>query len=191
MVISEIQRVVKSLELDRFPTHSEMIEYFGDKSLTNKISKSGGTKFWANKMKFNIKDCESEFGDFYEKYAIKDILRHAGLSGYQNKAGYPYDLTINKHIKVDVKSSTVIENKNNYENHSFNLEKREPTCDIFILYCIDKNDDIHKTYVVPSCHVYGQTQVGISAYGNSKWDKYKNEWKIFNTYNDFYLTLVG
>ena len=191
LVVSEIERVIKSLELDRFPTHSEMIEYYGNKSLTNKISKSGGTKYWAKLLGYSVKDCESEFGDYFERYSIEDILAHTNLKSYKNKVGYPYDITTNKHIKVDVKSSTIIENNNGYKYHSFNLEKKEPTCDIYILYCVDELNKIYKTYIIPSCHVYGQTQIGISALGQSKWDKYKNNWIIFNTYNDFYSKLVS
>ena len=191
MVISEIERVVKSLELDRFPTHSEMTEYYGNKALTNKISKSGGTKYWAKLLGYEVKDCESEFGDYFERYSIEDILTHTGLKSYKNKVGYPYDVTTNKHIKVDVKSSTIIENNRGYEYHSFNLEKKEPTCDIYILYCVDDTNKIYKKYIIPSCHVYGQTQIGISAFGKSKWDKYRNNWDVFNVYNDFYSKLVG
>ncbi len=191
LVISSIERVINSLELDRFPTHSEMVEFYGDRSLTNKISKSGGTKYWAARLGYSVKNCESEFGDFYERYSIDDILKNTKLKSYKNKVGYPYDITTNKHIKVDVKSSTIIENNNGYKYHSFNLEKKEPTCDIYILYCIDNSDLIYKTYIIPSCHVYGQTQIGISAYGISKWDRYKNNWAIFNTYNEFYQKLVG
>lgn len=115
LVISSIKRVIKSLELDRFPTHSEMIEFYGDRSLTNKISKSGGTKYWASRLGY--KNCESEFGDFYERYSISDILKNTKLKSYKNKVGYPYDITTNKHIKVDVKSSTIIENNNGYKYH--------------------------------------------------------------------------
>lgn len=189
MVVSEINRVVQSLELDRFPTHSEIEQFYGNKSLTNKISKSGGTKYWASRLGYGVKDCESEFGDYFERYAIDDIYQHTGLSSYKNKVGYPYDITTNKHIKVDIKSSTIIKNIYGYKLHSFNLEKKEPTRDIYILYCLNDNDEIHKTIIIPSCHVYGQTQIGISAYGNSKWDKYRDQWEWFNTYNDFYIKL--
>lgn len=177
--------------MDRFPTHSEMTEYYGNKALTNKISKSGGTKYWAKLLGYDVKDCESEFGDYFERYSIEDILTHTGLKSYKNKVGYPYDVTTNKHIKIDVKSSTIIENNRGYEYHSFNLEKKEPTCDIYILYCVDTTNKIYKTYVIPSCHVYGQTQIGISAFGKSKWDKYKDNWSVFDVYNDFYNKLVG
>lgn len=186
LIISEINRVIQSLELDRFPTHSEIESFFGNKALTMKISKSGGTKYWANRLGYDVKKCESEFGDFYETYALNDIAKHTSYTGYKNKVGYPYDLTINHHIKVDVKSSSIITNNQGYQYYSFNLEKKEPTCDIYLIYCLSNDNEIFKKYIIPSCKLYGQTQMGISAYGNSKWDSYINYWNIFSIYDEFY-----
>lgn len=168
-----------------------MTEYYGKQSTGNKISKSGGTKYWAKSLGYEVKDFESKFCDYFERYSIEDILTHTGLKSYKNKVGYPYDVTTNKHIKVDVKSSTIIENNKGYEYHSFNLEKKETTCDIYILYCVDTTNKIYKTYIIPSCHVYGQTQISIFTFGKSKWDKYRDNWNVFNIYNDFYNKLVG
>ena len=186
LIISEITRVIKALELDRFPTHSEIENFYGNKSLAIKISKSGGTKYWANRLGYEVKQCESEFGDFYETYALNDIFNNTSFRGYKNKVGYPYDLTINHHIKVDVKSSSLITNNQGYQYYTFNLEKKEPTCDIYLIYCLSKENEIFKTYIVPSCKLYGQTQIGISAFGNSKWDSYINYWNIFYIYDEFY-----
>ena len=192
MVTSEINKIMKSLELDRFPTHSEIESFCGNKTLTNKIAKSGGTKYLADKLGYGVKHCESEFGNYYEEFAIGDINLHTGLVSYKNKVRYPYDITTNKHIKVDIKSSTIIMNDKGYEYYSFNLEKREPTCDIFILYCINnQKHNIDKTYIIPSCHVYGHTQKGVSAYGKSKWDKYKDQWIWFEKYNKFYNEVMA
>lgn len=190
LVISEILKVISALELDRFPTHSEIIDYFGNRSLAARISKSGGTKYWADLLGCKVKDCESESGDYFERYSIHDISNHTKLSSYKNKIGYPYDITTNKHIKVDVKSSSITENNYGYKLYSFNLEKKEPTCDIYILYCLNDINKVKKTYIIPSCHVYGQKQIGISAYGISKWDRYRDKWTYFNLYNDFYTELV-
>ena len=187
MIVSELKHIINSLGLDHFPTHNEMIEYFGNRALTNKISKSGGTKYWAEVIGYPVKkDCESEFGDYFEIFSIQDIKEHTGFESYKNKVGYPYDITTNKHIKVDVKSSSIIENNQGYKYHSFNLEKKEPTCDLFILYCVDEENKIYKTYIIPSCCVYGQTQIGISAFGISKWDKFIDRWSLFITFNKFY-----
>lgn len=191
LVEEEIKRAMNSLGLDRFPTHSELERFYGNKSLTNKISKSGGTKFWANKLGYGVKDCESEFGDYFERYALEDIFRHTGLESYKNKIRYPYDITVNKHIKVDVKSATVTEVKNGYKYNSFNLEKSEPTCDIYLLYSLNEMDKVHKTTIIPSCHVYGMTQIAIPVYRNSKWDRYRDNWFWFDKYNLFYKEIIN
>lgn len=160
------------------------------KALAVKISKSGGTKYWAKKLGYGIKSCESEFGNYYEKYALQDIFSHTLLSGYVNKVGYPYDLTVNHNIKIDVKASNIVTNNVGYKYHSFNIEKSNPTCDIFIFYCIDEADRIYKTYIVPSCKFYGQTQVGISAEGVSRLDKYIDNWNLLLKYDDFYSNII-
>ena len=189
LIEERILEVINSLGLDRFPTHSEIEKCKDGKALAVKISKSGGTKYWAKKLGYGIKDCESEFGNCYEKYALDDIFSHTYLSGYITKVGYPYDLVINHNIKIDVKVSNILTNNSEYKYHSFNLEKNEPTCDIFILYCLDEAGDVYKTYIVPSCIFYGQTQVGITANGNSRLDKYIDNWNLILKYDDFYMNL--
>lgn len=190
LIKERILLVINTLGLDRFPTHSEMEQCADGKALAVKISKSGGTKYWAKKLGYGIKDCESEFGNYYEKYALDDIFTHTNLSGYITKVGYPYDLMVNHNIKIDVKASNIITNSVGYRLHTFNLEKNEPTCDVFILYCINDANDVYKTYIVPSCKFYGQTQVGVSADGISKLDKYINNWNLLHKYDDFYEKLL-
>lgn len=189
LIKTQIIDVVETLGLNRFPTHKEIINFYGNMALANKISKSGGTKYWAEKLNYKVKNCDSEFGEYFEKYSIQDIYNHTGLNSYKNRVGYPYDITTNKHIKVDVKSSSIVINKNGCRYNSFNLEKSEPTCDIYLLYCLNDAKNIHKTLIIPSCVVYGQTQIGVSTYGWSKWGKYRDNWKIFDTYDEFYKKL--
>lgn len=191
LIIENVLRIMEELDLKTFPTHSEMEQCKDGKALAVKISKSGGTKFWADKMGIKIKSCESEVGDYYERYALNDIYENTLLGGYKNQIRYPYDLTINNNIKVDVKASHIITRKDDYKYYSFNLEKKEPTCDIYILYCVDDKNEIVKTYIIPSCFTYGQTQVGITALGKSKkWERFKDKWGYFEKYNSFYEELV-
>lgn len=190
LITDKINRVIHTLGLNRFPTQHEMRDFYGNYSLAVKISKTGGAKYWANKMGYVVKRCESEFGEHFEMYVINDIRIHTGLESYKTKTRYPYDIVTNKHIKVDVKSSTINKNKQGYSYFSFNLEKREPTCDIYLLYCINDSNEPYKTLIVPSCYTYGQTQICITANKNSKWDKYKNNWKLFDLYNKFYADLL-
>lgn len=181
----EIMKVVDSLGLKHFPSKSQIIDFFGNHSLADRISKSGGSKYYADLLGLEILYCESEFGNFFEELAIDEILENTGFSSLHTNARYPYDLLTNGNIKVDVKASMKVKNKKaNLHYHSFNLEKREPTCDIFIFYCLNEDMEIEKRVIIPSCLLSGKTQVGMG--GLSKWDAYIDKWEYFDMYSKFY-----
>ena len=184
-VRKEIMNIVETLDLKHFPTKSQIINFYGNNSLANKISRSGGSRYYADLLKLEIVNCESEFGNFFEELAIDEILENTGFSSLHTNVKYPYDLLTNGNIKVDVKASKKVKNKNaNFPYHSFNLEKREPTCDIFVFFCLDENMEIEKRVIIPSCLLSGKTQVGMG--GLSKWDAYIDKWEYFDMYNKFY-----
>lgn len=186
-IIESIMMIVASNNMKTFPTHREMEEFYGDKALSMKVSKSGGTRYWAKKLGLPIKECESEFGNAYELKAMNDIFEETGMHSRQTEPRYPYDLVVNNCIKVDVKvSRQIFTNCHTWQN-SFNLEKKDPTCDIFMLYCLDKNGIFIKRLIIPSCVLTGQTQVGVGK--NSKWNRYKENWNAFWDYYSFYKGL--
>ena len=181
--------IVNFYNMKTFPTHSEMEKFTSSKALSNAVSKHGGTRYFARKMNLPIKKCESEFGNDYELLAMKSIKEMCGFDSVQTKPRYPYDVLVNGNIKVDVKVSKAIICKNKgyekeYITNTFNLEKREPTCDIFILYCLDLNNEISKTLIIPSAVVSGLTQVGVGL--ESHWDCFNNQWGYFDEYDSFY-----
>lgn len=184
-IIEEVLKIVKEFNMDTFPTHNELYKYFGDKSLSNAISKHGGTKYFSDKMNLKIKACESKFGEKYELFAIEKILESTKLHSEKMCVGYPYDLLTNKNIKIDVKVSNLF----GQSYYSFNLEKKSPTCDVFILFCVNKEEVIEKTIIIPSCVVSGITQIGIG--NKSKYDKYIDRWDFITTYNSFYNEILG
>lgn len=189
-VESEIMNIVNTMKLDHFPTKKEMENFYGNKALSNKVSKSGGSRYYAGLLNLKIVSCESEFGNFYEEFAIDDIFEHTGMQSVHTNARYPYDILTDGNIKVDVKSSQKLKRKKSaFPYYSFNLEKREPTCDIYIFYCM--NDDLHieKTIIIPSCILSGKTQVGMG--GLSKWDVYSDKWEYFEMYRRFYNNVKG
>lgn len=180
-----IMEIVNSLKLKNFPSKSQIIAFCGNNALANRISRSGGSKYYADLLGLEILYCESEFGNFFEELAIDEILENTGFLSIHTNVRYPYDLLTNGNIKVDIKASKKVKNKNaNFPYHSFNLEKREPTCDIFIFYCLDEDMEIEKRVIIPSCLLSGKTQVGMG--GLSKWDAYIDKWEYFDMYNKFY-----
>ena len=98
---------------------------------------------------------------------------------------YPYDLLVGNNIKVDVKVSKMY--NNTIKMYTFNLEKRFPTCDIFVAYCIDDNKNIVKTYVIPSAILSGITQLSVGI-DKSKYDIYLDKWDIVDKYAKFYAS---
>ena len=184
----EIIKICASLGISYFPTKSEVINFCGNNALSNRISRSGGTKYWAKELNLPIKDCESNFGNKYELIAAEDIEKNTGLTSVQTKPRYPYDLLTDNNIKVDAKvSKQIFTNCHTWQN-SFNIEKKQPTCDIFILYCLDRYSNYIKTVIIPSCILSGQTQIGVGK--ESKWDKYRDAWEVFYEYKKFYDDLI-
>lgn len=179
-----IVEIIEETNLDHFPTHSEMVSFFKNKKLACAISKHGGTSYWAEKMNLKLSSSETTFGNRFEHFANNDIFENTELTSVLTSSRYPYDLFVNNCVKIDVKTSKPFINNCNSEAYTFNLEKRDPTCDIFILYCVDKNENIQKKLIIPACRLVGQTQLGIGE--KSKWDTYKDSWNIITDFNDFF-----
>ena len=179
-----ILEVVDRLNLDHFPTHSEMCSVFGNKGLACKISKHKGTVYWAEKLGLPLSYSETSFGNKFEIIAIADIFENTSLKSVQTSSRHPYDLLTDNSVKIDVKVAKAFENNCKAKAFSFNLEKREPTCDIFILYCLNDDETYKKVLIIPSCSLSGQTQLGVGE--NSKWDYFQEKWNYILDYSEFY-----
>lgn len=182
--ISAIKEIMEKLDIKRFPTKSEMKEYYHNSSLQDRISRSGGVKFWAEKMNLPVKECESKTGENFETNCLMQ-LEELGFDVSKMQVRYAYDLAVNKHIKVDVKSGFLFHNYGNGEYYSFNLEKSYPTCDIYVIYCLNEDKSIAKTYIIPSLFLFGKTQLAIGK-NKSKYDKFLDRWDYFDVFDKFY-----
>lgn len=184
----KIKELISKTEIDHFPTHSEIDIFFNNKGLSKYISTHGGTKEWAKKFNMKIKECDSDFGDKMEIYAISDIKNKTGFDSIQTKPRYPYDLVTNEHIKIDVKSAFNLKDRE-YDTYVFNLEKKEPTCDIYLFYCMHEIGNPLKTFIIPSCYLKGMSQLGIGEL--SKWDCYQDKWEFIEEYSKFYTQILS
>lgn len=187
-IADAILLIVRENHMNTFPTHSEMEQFYGNKALSVRVSRTGGTRYWASKLNLRIKQCESEFGNEYELRAIQDIFENTGLTAIQTKPRYPYDLFVDGQIKVDVKASKQIFTNCHTWQNTFHLEKVKPTCDIFVLYCLDKDGIFIKRLIIPSCILSGKTQIGVGK--ESKWNEYEDNWNLFREYHEFYQKLL-
>lgn len=184
IIEEKIMECVNGLKLDHFPTHNEMVEYFGNKGLASKVGKYKGTGYWAEKLGLPLKLSETVFGNSYEEFAVSDIFENTGLTSVMTSSRHPYDIFVNNAVKIDVKASREFVTNSNSKAFTFNLEKREPTCDIYLLYCINDDKTIRKKLIIPACALLGQTQVGVG--NNSKWDFFKDRWDVITEFNTFF-----
>ena len=185
LIENAIWDVVSEGKLTSFPTHKQMDEITGSRALSNAVSKNGGTNHWAEKLGLDTKPCESKFGEEYE-LKCKEYIEGLGYRCQKAPVRYPYDLLVQKNIKADVKCGKLYKGEAG-DYYTFNLEKKMPTCDIFVCYCLD-GDEVKKTYVIPANVLSGKTQLSIGK-GSSKYDIYLNQWRILDEYSEFYFNL--
>ncbi|MDY6396051.1 MAG: hypothetical protein SPL29_06485 [Bacteroidales bacterium] len=183
LILKEIKKIIERFKFSSFPTLKQINTIRGCYDLSAAICKTEGVRFWAKEMDMPLVKSDTNFGKEYENKCF-DILQKMRYKVDRTPTNFPYDLAANKHIKIDVKVGRLYTNKNG-KYYSFNLEKKFPTCDIFVCYCIDEDGKIEKIYVVPSKIMYGKKQLSIGV-KESKYDIYKNNWAIIREYDAFY-----
>lgn len=166
-----------------FPTHSEMDAFYGDKKLSNAVSKHGGTEKFANLLNLSVKPCESKFGKSFEDFCAESIWNLYGFNVEKMKPKYPYDLLVDNSVKIDVKAGHIYKTQDGSKFFTFNIEKDKQTCDIFVCYCLSKDGKIEKVLIIPACVLSGKTQLSVGK--NSRYDNYIDAWHLVQEYRDF------
>lgn len=183
LIEQEIIKVKEALNLSRMPSNSEVKSVVGN-GLACKISKTGGYKYWADKLNLKMKYSETKLGREYEEKIMK-LLQSKGCEVEQMSIKHPYDLLVNLNIKVDVKVSNLYRGEKG-EFHTFNLEKHNHNCDLFICVCVT-DDEIVKTLVIPSKFLMKVSQLSIG--NNSVYDVFKDRFDYIEKYDVFYNQL--
>lgn len=184
-IIIKIKEMVENLEMDTMPTHSELNNYFGSSSLSGAISKRGGSARFAKILGLEIKNCETKFGEKLEDYCALQIQEKLKLQCEKTNSRFPYDILVDRAVKIDVKASRLFENYGKSKYYTFNLEKKEQTCDVFVFYCINEKNEIEKTLIIPAYVLSGKKQFSLGL--KSMYDKYENKWEYIKHYYDFII----
>ena len=188
LIKEKILEVVEYHGYNRMPTKKEIEDYYGDGALTNKISKTGGFEAWAKKLKLSQKPCDSMLGIKYEKHT-KKFLEEKGFNCELTSTNHPYDILVNDSIKIDVKVSNPVA-INNSKAYTFNIEKKQPTCDLYVAYCLDDNKEIVKTYIIPAPVLAGKCQLSVGI-NESKYDAYLDNWNLIKLYDDSVAQIIN
>lgn len=178
-----LQDLLKKEKLTYMPTAKQVREFMGNSSLVDAISRHGGYVFWAKELDLPLQRGDTNLGREYELYCMEYLVNEFGFACEQMSIKHPYDLLVGD-IKVDVKCANLYKTPKNAYFYTFNLEKRSPTCDIFVCYCLGENG-IAKTYVIPAVMLSGKCQLSVGE-KTSVYDKYLDRWDLFEKYNEFY-----
>lgn len=153
LIASELMKIANQYDPPRMPSHSEMETFCGDSKLSNAITRRGGSKTWAEKLGLEWGDHETAAGVHGEEYIAK-LLKDMGHDVETTPTRFPYDLLVNKCVKIDVKSAST-SHVRGYPVHAFRIAKKQPTCDLYILY----EADTDSVYVVPAHRLHNQVQI--------------------------------
>lgn len=179
----ELKSVLSGIGIDRMPSNSEIVNFTGDFRLSNAISKYGGFRYWAEKIGVLMKETDTLFGWMFEG-VVKDMLEKQGFYVENTPCKFPYDLLVNKSVKINVKASRkYIGDAGNF--YTFNLERKFPACDIYFLCCVNSDKSIDRFYVIPSARVPHNCQISIGEV-NSKYDRYTGRIDIIKKYSEFF-----
>ena len=167
LIKEEILKVMKALNINRMPSSDEIKLVTNNSKLTNAIRRHGGYLQWSARLRLHQSECETRTG-LNSEIKIKEIHESKGYKVEKMTTRHPYDLLVNENIKIDVKAANKYESPTGWSSYSFNLEKANPTCDIYIICCLQDN----KTLIIPSKFLK-QTQLCITN-KVSKYDIYKD-----------------
>lgn len=181
IIIEEILKIKLSLNLFRMPTVNEVKNNFGN-SLVSAITKCGGFKYFANKLNLPLKKSETKLGQDFE-ISIGRILEEKKYKVTQMSTLFPYDILINDCLKIDAK---VAKRYNLHGNNycTFGINKDYQTCDLYIFQCLDENENVLYTFIIPS-HLVKQKSVSINLDNPNKYYKFMDRWDLIEKYIDF------
>lgn len=183
---NEIMKMVRETGIERMPSKSEIEKYFGDCSLSNKISKSGGFYYLAETLGLPIKKSETNLGKKIEKL-IRNKLIELGFDAETTGVRSPYDLIVNRRVKIDVKASRIITSGTS-PYYTFNLNKKDPSCDFYIAVTLDEMDKEKDIYVIPSTVLSGKCQLSIGI-RNTIYQKYLDRWELITQLDEAFRNL--
>lgn len=178
-IVEQINEMISSTGLNRMPTNSEVIAYFGNHKLSNAISKRKMWKPLAEELGLKVKESETYFGKRHEEVASEQLIE-LGYEVRRMPQNFPYDLLVDDLLKVDVKSSKLYRGK--YGNfYSVNIDKPYATCDVYMIYLIEDDGSVKTVLIIPSKDVITNTQISIGQHA-SKYYKYENNWACIDDY---------
>lgn len=185
---AEIIRVKNEIGIDRMPTRNEIMSHENNNALCAYISRSYGYYGYAELLGLSIKESETTIGKECEQ-KIVERLRRNGHEVNRMTQNYPYDILVDKCLKIDVKYGNLYHAKSG-NFYRFSWGKKYPTCDIYVLVSALNNSSEKQTFrIIPSCHIDNVSGISIGEI-NSVYDVYIDRWDYIDKYISFYNEIL-
>lgn len=185
LIENKIHEVMRVLGIDRMPSASETELILRDSSLSNKIAKTGGFNKWANKLGIKVKKSETQLGNKFEGRA-KELIENMGYTADRMSCKYPFDILVNGKISIDVKSAKAYISHGS-RVHTVGINKKYATCDLYLIFALDEDENIEKTFIIPGCDL----KVTSMNFGESSiYNIYLDKWDYLKKYDNFYRNLA-
>lgn len=177
-IVEEINSCMKTLNLNRMPTRSEL-ENINRGDLCNAIGKSAGYYGWAKKLGLKTKMSETTKGKRYEYIAERMLKAHfKDVEVLQMSQNYPFDILVDGTVKIDVKVGTV-HNGFDVPAYTFRTGKKYGSCDIYLCFGLNKKQEISDIFIIPTA-MANVTTINVCIGGNSKYLRFSNRWDIIS-----------
>lgn len=184
-VKSELLQCIRILNINRMPTSTEL-KTLGRNDLHLKVSRTKKYSGWAECLGLERKMSETLSGQTYEA-VITSELEARGHHVERMSTKFPYDLLINGTVKVDVKAGHAYMMRGESRVHSFGINKKEPTCDIYIILALSENEYIERTFIIPSHHL---KVISLCIGAESKYNRFVDRWDYIDQYTQFFKQIV-
>jgi hypothetical protein len=139
-------------KLGRMPTATELYAT-GNTKLAVTIGRLGGYRAWAKKLNVEQKGTETHRAQIIEDQ-FANWLKSENINGVRQSTRAPFDFLINGHVRVDVKSARAYvygpPDNRKIMGFVFGINKKIPTCDVYVLCGLDSNDVIMWRYFIPA-----------------------------------------
>jgi hypothetical protein len=164
--------------LGRMPSKNEL-SAMKKESLASSITRHGGYRAWALRMSLSLKNTETARGQIIED-AICLFLAEQKFVVERMTTRAPYDFFVNGHLRIDVKSAQYGEYGHDHYSKGFvfALNKKIPTCDLYILCGVNKGNEILWRYFIPASQAR-ITILTITPHG--KYTRYRNNIHVLTT----------
>lgn len=183
---NRLLEIIKELDIERMPSQQELLSIELDVGLSNAIKRSFGYYGWAKELNLKIKDSETFLGITFQEICTNELI-NKGYHVENTTLKAAYNLIINNNIRIDVKSGCAYFDKNGCRLHTFGINKKYPTCDLYIIYALDElGIKIERTFIIPSKDL---KLISMCIGENSKYNQYINRWDYIKKYDQFYKQL--